>query len=428
MKDNVSIVNLRFTYKNVPINILEKLTFRNIADILLKIYSLDDILECIVLQTCNRIEIYAISMNADNDLVIRNIAERWKKNNKINSTDFFAWLEKDYDEGALNHLLRLISGLESMIVGEDQILGQVRKALIAADNCGTVGTYLKLIFEKAIKVGIKVRLSTKINNGTVSVGSAAIKLLETKTNQLEKKKIIIIGAGDTGCMVGKALHVRKHPVIFVANRTFKRGVRLAKTLGGYAVKYNNFKILLAEVDIVIVTTRAPHYILTEKLMNEVVKKREGKQLIIMDLSNPRNVEESICTLPGILLYNIDDLKGISNENIRKRTDEISKAEKIINEEFFHLKRNLKYERVKPVISALTLDIEKYRVEETQKALKLLIDLNDDQRNIINNLTKVLIKRIMFNPLKNIKNAALKDDLRMIQIAQKLFKKEMYERE
>jgi glutamyl-tRNA reductase len=419
-KEISGIINLRFTYKNVPVTVLEKLTFEEPREVLKDICALGHIHECVVLQTCNRIEIYAVTAENFISEAAVEIAEYWRRRSNFGREEFYQNLEQSFDYEALIHLLRLASGLESMIVGEDQILGQVQKAFEEAKECGTVGWILKTIFEKAIITGRKVRFKTRINKGTVSIGSAAVELLEESLGSLRDKKILIIGAGETGGLVGKALASRKHAVIFMANRTYERGVRLARMLGGYAVRFDKIKELLATVDAAIVATSAPHYIITKRLVEEILEKRMGKKLFIMDLSQPRNVEEEAANLFNVELRNIDDLRGIAEKNLEMRRREIEKAESIIKDELKRLELILKRERAEPVIAALCSKAEEIRRRELKKALRMLGEISDKQQKVINDLTLVLIEQVLYEPILNIRKAAINGDFDTILVAQKLF--------
>lgn len=414
------IVNLRFTHKEIPITDLKKVTFKENCKTLKEIHSLDLVKECVILQTCNRVEVYARVSAQDLTKAKLELAEHWRQKTDIKKERFYQVLRISLNSQALSHLMKLTSGLESMVVGEDQILGQVQKGFEEAKKCGTVGSFLSTTFSKAIKVGKKVRLKTKINKGSVSIGSAAVKLLEESFGDLKDKKIIIIGAGETGGLVGKALASRSYAVIFVANRTFERGFRLAKMLGGKAVRFNKFKKLLTKVDAVVVATAAPHYILTRKLLQEILEKRNRKQLFIIDLSQPRNVEESVASLSYVKLRTIDDLRGIAETNLRKRHREIEKAKAIVEKELQHLDSMLKQEQAEPIISALLHKAEEVRQKEIKHAMRLIGELTANQQKVIDDLTFILIERILHYPIKNLRKAAANGDENIISVVQKLF--------
>lgn len=415
-----NIINLRITHKEAPIAVLERLTFKEPRRMLKEIRALESVKECVILQTCNRIEIYAAVSEQDVTKARSEIAEHWRQRAGVEKEKFYQTLKASFNSSALSHLMRLTSGLESMIVGEDQILGQVKEAFEEAKRCGTIQTHLKTIFERSIKTGRKVRLKTRINKGAVSIGSAAVELLEETLGDLKDKKIIIIGAGETGGLVAKALASRKHAVVFVANRTYERGARLAEMLGGHALRFSKIKDLLAEVDVAIVATTAPHCLLTKNLLLGILDRREGRRLFIMDLSQPRNVEETVADLPNVELRNIDDLRGIAETSLEMRLREIEKAQAIVESELNHLRLMLKKEQSKPIVSALCNRADEIRQKELKKAFRMLGKLSADQQKIIDDLTLTLIERILYHPIRNLRKATLNGDINTISAAQKLF--------
>jgi len=414
------IVNLRVTHKKVSIPILEALAFKNLPKALKEICALEGVNESVIIQTCNRVEIFAVVPREYWLTAGAEIAEYWRRRAGFNLEQFYDILEKTFNSEALAHLLRLASGLESMIVGEDQILGQVQAAFDDAKENGTVGSILERAFDKAIKVGREVRTKTNVSKGTVSIGSAAVGLAEEILGELKDKKIIIIGAGETGELVGKALAARGHAVIFVANRTYKRGVELAKVLGGQAVKFDRVNEFLTDVDLAIVATAAPHCIITRDLMNRVLEERQGKKLLIIDLSQPRNVEEDVSRFPTVELRNIDDLRGIAQSNLEMRLKEVEKAEEIIRDELQSLELMLQREQAEPIISAICGRAEEIRQRELTKALKMIGNLDDEQHRVIDDLTHVLVKRILYHPVENLRKAAEKGKTNVISTVRELF--------
>lgn len=416
-RDTYQIVNLRLTHKKASIPLLEASTFKNPYETSNEIYSFNNVDESIILQTCNRVEIYAVVQTPETET---EIAEYWRNETGLDKEIFYTSLERASGSEALLNLLRVSSGLESMMVGEDQILGQVKDTYINAKKYGTTGPILDTVLRKAIKTGRDVRYRTGINKGAVSIGSAAIILLENLLGDLGDREIAIFGAGETATLVGKALSSKKHVKIFVANRTYERGVRLAKILDGRAVRFDKIKKLLTHIDAAIVATAAPHHILTKELLESVLNKRINKRLIIIDLSQPRNVEESVATLSDITLYNIDDLREISEVNIKARLEAVRKAEVIIGNELKRLESLLKRERAEHVISAIWFETEDIRHRELNEALRMLGNIDEEQRKIVEKLTQVLVKRILHNPIEKLRKAAASDDIDTIRTAQLLF--------
>jgi glutamyl-tRNA reductase len=414
------ILNLGFTYKKASIALLNTVTFKDRCRAQERILACCDLKECVILQTCNRVEIFAVTQPGEFCRAYESIAECWRREVKQNPTIFYSGLENCSGREALVHLFRLASGLESMIVGEDQILGQVQDAFNEAEKQGVAGPILKRAFDRAIKTGIVARTKTELNRGAVSIGSAAANLLEQHLGSLEGKKIMIIGAGEIGMLVGKALAVRKPNVIYVANRTYQMGVRLAKIFDGRAVRFDRIKDYLADVDVVVVATAAPHAVLTVELITDTLQSRGGEKLLIVDLSRPNNVEEAVKELPNIHLRDIDDLRRIAEENLNLRLAEVKRAETIISSELERFELQCKRERVEPMISAIYKRAENVRQRELAKALKMIGELDREQKKILEGMTRSLLERILFHPINMLRKAAVTGDDQIVSTVQELF--------
>jgi len=318
----------------------------------------------------------------------------------------------------MEHLLRLSSGLESMILGEDQILGQIKDAQKRSIKEGCCGPVLQTIFTKAVHVGQVVRKKTKINEGSLSIGSAAVELAESVHGNLKCKKVLIIGAGKMGTLVAKALVEKNLKAIVVANRTHDKAVELAKELGGSAIHFDKLDDAIKDADVVISATGAPHPILTYEKVKEVVPEVNISKMVMVDIANPRDIEEDVSKL-GLKLFNIDDLRGIAKRSRKIRETEACDAEKIVSEEIILLKRSLKHLEVEPIISDIRINAENIRLTETQKAFKMLGEMNGNEK-IVDDLTKVVVERIFFNVVKNLKDAAEKDEKNIIEAAETIF--------
>ncbi len=395
------ILNIRVDHKTADISKMERssqkldILFNNI----LEMYQVNEYLK---IKTCNRAEIYLVLGECD----IEN----------IRSSDFVI----ESDDNAMRHLLRLSSGLESMIIGEDQILGQIKDAKKRGIQEGCSGQVLQTIFTKAVHVGQVVRKKTKINEGSLSIGSAAVELAESVHGDLKCKKVLIIGAGKMGTLVAKALVEKKLKAIVVANRTHDKAVLLAKELKGSAIHFDKLDEALIDADVVISATGAPHPILTYEKLKDVVPDFNISKMVMVDIANPRDIEENVSKL-GVKLFNIDDLRGIANRSRKMRETEAYDAEKIVAEEMVLLKRSLKHLEVEPVISNIRITAENIRLNETQKAFKMLGDMNGNEK-IVDDLTKVVVERLFFNVIKNIKEAAENDEKNVIEAAETIFSK------
>jgi glutamyl-tRNA reductase len=393
------IVNIRVDHKTADISKMErssqKLEFF-INDIMEK-YPVQEYLK---IKTCNRAEIYLV------------IGECSIEN--LQCDDFVI----EFDDNAMEHLLRLSSGLESMIIGEDQILGQIKDAQRRSIKDGCCGKVLQTIFTKAVHVGQVVRKKTKINEGSLSIGSAAVELAESVHGDLRCKKVLVIGAGKMGTLVAKALVEKKLKAIVVANRTHDRAVELARELGGSAIHFDKLDDAMIDADVVISATGAPHPILTYEKIKEVVPVQNISNMVMVDIANPRDIEEDVSKL-GVKLFNIDDLRGIAKRSREMRETEASDAEEIVKNEMLLLKRSLKHMEVEPIISNIRNTAENIRFKETQKAFKMLGEMNGNEK-IVDDLTKVVVERIFFNVIKNLKEAAENDEENIIKAAETIF--------
>ena len=322
----------------------------------------------------------------------------------------------EYDQSAIMHLLRMTSGLESMIVGEDQILGQVKDSKnksVKNHHCGKV---LDTVFTKAIHVGQVVRNKTNINKGSVSIGSAAIDLAEKHMGCLDDKSVLVIGAGKMGRLVAKALAEKDLNAIFVANRTYYVAVELAEDLGGEAILFNDLEKYLAEADLVISATSAPHTIIDKKRLLGIDMAHED--LMMVDIANPRDISEDVMEI-GVKLFNIDDLREIADENTQLRINEFGEAENIINEEYLLLKESFKIMGVDSILANLRMSMEEIRQRETQKASVKLADV-DGSVKILDNLTNSIVNKIFFDISKKVKNAAKQEDQDVLAAIEYIF--------
>ena len=395
------ILNIRIDHKTADIRKIEESTYK-LDEIFAKIQEDHDVQEYILLKTCNRAELYLILEECYLD---------------------YHWggLVVEKNENALEHVLKLSCGLESMIIGEDQILGQLKEAhktSVKENHCGPV---LGTIFTKAVHVGQAVRKKTRINQGSVSIGSAAVNLAESVLGDLKCKKVLIIGAGKMGTLVAKAL-VEKHlKAIVVANRTYNRAVCLAKELEGSAIHFDRLAEAMYDADVIICATGAPHPILTREKVESSVPAENLEKMVMVDIANPRDIEEDVAQV-GVRLYNIDDLRDIADKNRKMREREACEAEKIIADELQLLETSLRHLEVKPIIGDIRSQAEVIRQRETKKALRMLGNMNGKEK-VVDDLTKVVVDRVFYDIIHNLKEAAENDDKDVLEAAKYIFKNE-----
>ena len=375
---------------------------KDIDDLFWQLQEKYSIGEYIEISTCNRKEYYI-----NNDYIDEDDELLSHENQSIII---------EYGQSAIMHLLRMASGLESMIVGEDQILGQVKDAKHDAVKNHHCGKTLDAVFTKAVHVGQVVRNKTNINKGSVSIGSAAIDLAEKHMGCLDDKSVLVIGAGKMGRLVAKALAEKDLNAIFVANRTYYVAVNLAKDLGGEAILFSELEEYLATADLVISATSAPHAIITKNRLLGI--DRDYESLMIVDIANPRDISDDVCEL-GVKSFNIDDLREIADENTNLRIKEFGEAENIIDEEFILLKESFKIMEVDDLLSSLRVSMEEIRQRETKKASSKLSDV-DGSAKILDNLTNSIVNKIFYDISKNVKTAAKDDDKEIIDAAEYIF--------
>lgn len=392
------LVNIRIDFKIADVGSMEN-SYKKLDQLNEKIHQNVNVLEEVTLKTCNRYEIYLILEN----------------NIDIPTTTFI--VEKS--DNAINHLLRLASGLESMIMGEDQILGQIKNARKKAIKEETIGPKLEKVFTKAIHVGQSIRKNTQINEGGVSVGSGAVELIEEKYGTLKGKNVLIVGAGEMGTVVSKALLEKETNAIVVANRTYDKAQELARELDGIAIRFKKMDETLHKIDILISATGAPHTLITKERLS-FLDEEHLSNMIMLDLANPRDISDDVREL-NVQLYNLDDLRYVTDKNKAKRVKEAEKAEKIIKDETILLKEALKQMEISPILSSLNVEAEKIRKTELEKTLNM-IDLNDKDAEKVDLLTHSIVDKMLFNIMRNLKEAVRNDDTETIRKARKILVK------
>jgi glutamyl-tRNA reductase len=439
-------INVRVTHKKADIPTLEAVTFPDVKKALTDICNLPSIKEAIILQTCNRIEVYVAAEDVDvgyhelMDYIMRSTMSKMKEQHAGPAEElpadilvshviekgakFHDVIETDFHANALHHLLRLTSGLESMIVGEDQILGQVKDAYTLAKSSGTTGPFFNNIFTKAIHVGQAVRKRTKINEGAVSIGSAAVDLATSVLSSLEGRNVLLVGAGEMGTLIAKCLSDCGCGSFMVANRTFEKGEKIPKELGGNAVRFDKLAETIGRSDVVITATGAPKAFIDKKMVEEAISGREDSPLVLIDVAIPRDIDEEVKEVEGVRLFNIDGLREIAEQNRRAREIEAAKVEEIIEEELSLLTKQLYRIDVEDIVRALFANAEEIRQREMEKALRMLGNgVGEREKVVLADLTKVIQSRTISPIADEIRKAAEMNDRDSIDVARKWFLKE-----
>ncbi len=419
---NFDIVNVRITHKVADVPLLEAVAFDNKGDAMNEIKSLGYADECVLLQTCNRLEFYLV--NKDGKYTATMMKQYLEKRAGDKAEKLSKAIEIVMNQDALRHILRVAAGLESMVVGEDQILNQLWNAFLEAETAKTVGPVLRHVFNKASSVGLRVRNETGISKGAISIGSVAVELAGTLMGGFAGKHVLVMGAGQMGTLVAKALARRSQSAIFIASRTYERAVKLAEQLCSKAVKFDKLSEALKDADVVICSTAAPHYLLTKDIVQNVMSQRQNNgKLFVIDISNPRNVETSVQEIPKVELFNLDDLQTIADRNKEERQKNAEAASKIVEEELLLLMRDVKSQSVRDIVSMLLSHTEEVRQRELTKAYGMLPNADEKEKEIIDDLTLVLLKQTFLPIIQNLRKAAVENDKQLIDFASKLFETE-----
>jgi glutamyl-tRNA reductase len=409
------IASMLVTHRKASIDEIERAWHGDVQTLLQWVGSQERVEECAVLKTCNRVEIYVVS--ARGEKVLFDLAKKARVSSRI--IDFH-----DHDESLL-HLLRLASGLESMILGEDQILGQMKELVQIAAKAGTTGWMLDTAFKKAIAVGKRVRRETCINERSISVGSAAVDLAEEILGDLKEKSVLVIGAGDTGELISRALLAKDIGSLAVTNRTYSSAQCLADCLGAEAILFDDMKTRLKTADVVISATSAPHYILLKEDIERAMANRDNT-LLIIDIANPRDIDEAAAEVSGVQLHNIDSLRNINSENMLHRVMEANRVEAIIAEEMELLKAKYKRKQAEDLLARLYSKAEVIKDQEVKRAMNKLSarhTLGEIEQKVLQDMSHSVVNKLFSEPTKTLKRAAEQGDIEVLKAVSELFRLE-----
>jgi glutamyl-tRNA reductase len=411
---NQNIINARVTFHNSPIHVLEKFTIRDLEWAYTQFKEQSGLDECVIIQTCNRIELFGKAENYD----FIKIKKTWASLTGLDEEVFQENVEFEENVKAMHHLLKLTSGLDSMVVGEEQILGQIKNSITSARNAKASGQHLNTLFDRAIRIGTRIRNSSGINRGGVSVGSMAVKLAEENIDELKLKKILLIGTGEVSTLVAKSL-VRRGYDFAVTSRTMNRSQTFCETMGGKAVKFEAVLAGFENYDVLFVATTAPYFLVTEERITKAMQEKKNG-MMILDLSNPRTVDEKVATVGGVKLMNLDQIAEMVEKNMKTRLNKVKSVENIINEEVSLLEASMKRLDAEPLVKDVFKNIESLREKELQKALQMLNEKDDKKIKIIEELTKAIVESIVSTPMNNIRKASEQGNPDIIELASKLF--------
>jgi len=408
------IINARVTFRKSPIHVLERFTFSDIKNAYSSFRDDSGLSECVILQTCNRVEIFGVG----NETHIEKIKKTWATLAGLEENAFLDNLEYSSGTDVFHHLLNLTSGLDSMVLGEEQILGQIKNSITDARENKWSSEHLNTLFDKTIRVGTRIRNSTGISKGSVSIGSMAVKLAEENVDDMKSKEILLIGTGEAASLVAKSLKRRGYP-FYVSSRTIQRSESFSKTVGGKPVDFNEILTGLGKYDIIFVATSAPYFLVTFERIQEALKQKDGG-IMLLDLSNPRTVDEKVAQLNKIKLMNIDQIAEMVDKNMRSRIGQRNTAEQIINEELPVVQATMKRLEAEPIVKDVFKNIDNLRNKELQKALSMLGEIDEDKKKIVDDLTKAIVESIVSTPMNNLRKETEQGNDDLLNAVTKLF--------
>jgi glutamyl-tRNA reductase len=419
------IVIVGLNHRSAPIEVRESVAFDNsyVREALSRLHAYPSIEEGVIVSTCNRVEVVAASCDrrcAFSDIKL--FLTESRDPDGLGVFDKHVYMYQGAE--AVRHLFRVAASLDSMVVGEPQILGQLKSYYNAAQQAGTVGAVLHRLFHHSFSVAKRVRTETAIASRAVSVSSVAVDLAKRIFDRFDDKTVMLIGAGKMGDLMARHLQRNGVHSLMITNRTFARAVELADKMRGNPIRFEEFRQYLKLADLVIGCTGASEILLDAAAIEKIMRQRKQKAMFFIDTGDRRNFDPRINELDNVYLYNIDDLREVADENLQERSAEAQKAEGIVHDEVLTFSRWISSLEQVPTISALRQRFEEIRRKEIERSLSgNLKTLSDEQRQALDDMTVAMINKLLHAPITEIKkNSREPDGEAMLYVAalKKLF--------
>ena len=398
------LILVGLNHRTAPVDVRERLNIPDakLVETTAALASIGGVDGAAVLSTCNRVE--AIVSTRDEDVI--ELLVEWLT---ASANAARAELEKHLyilrHGDVVKHLFRVASGLDSMILGEPQIGGQVKKAFLTAQQLGTLDALLQQLFDNTMRVAKKVRTDTGIGEHAVSVPFAAVELAKKIFGDLRGLQVLLVGAGDMGELTAEYLHEQEVKQVFVANRSFERAVELANRFEGAAVQFDRIDEQLASCDIVIASTTAPHFLVETHHVTRALEARKMRNLFLIDLSVPRNINPAVARIEGAYLYNVDDLQQVADANLDRRQEKAREAEHIVVREVESFRNRLVAQDAVPTILELQQRLETIKSAELEKCLRKLGPITPEQREAVEMFSTQLVNKILHYPILQLKDVS-----------------------
>jgi len=414
---DMALLAFGINHKTAPVDIREKVAFSpdRLQDACRELISVGDVSEVAILSTCNRTELYCCLNDPESEAV-----ESWfSEYHHLNAGDIAPYIFKYPDRDAVRHLLRVASGLDSLVLGEPQILGQVKTAYRDATSAGTVGTILNKLCQHTFNAAKQVRTDTAIGESAVSVAYAAVSLSKQIFSSFEKHTALLIGAGETIELAARHLKESNIGNIIIANRTVERAHVLAEEVGGFAISLSDIPEHLPKADIIISSTASPLPILGKGIVERAIKIRKHKPILMVDIAVPRDIEPEVAELADIYLYTVDDLKEIIEEGLQTRRQAAEQAEDIIDNQVVAFMGWLRSQSAISVIQSYRSNMNDLRQSELEKALKMLKN-GQNPEDVVKRLANGLVNKISHTPTAKIRQAGYDGNHNMLETVKELF--------
>ncbi len=401
----MSVVVIGINHRTSPLAVLERVAVNREAmpKALDALVSKDNIREAVVLSTCNRTEVYAVTERFH--AAYADIAEFFCELGGLVADELNQHLYSQHDDAAVRHLFEVSCGLDSAVIGENEILGQVRDAWSSAQAVGASRSTLNLLFRHALETGKRARTETGISRSTTSISFAAVEMSRQFLGTLAHRKVLIIGAGEMGEGVAKALAANPTTQVTVVNRTISRSRELAERLGAATRPLEELHEAVLDTDVVVTCIGAGTFVLDVEEMESLMDRRGGRSIFIMDIAVPRDVEESVGTLAGVELRNLDDLRDWARKGVEQRAGEAEKVRLIVTDEIERYLLDSSARQAAPLVAALHAGAETVRQSEMDRFAKKLAGLTEEQRDVVEALTRGITAKLLHEPSVRLKESA-----------------------
>lgn len=414
----MSFVVIGINHRTAPVEIREKVVFAGdeLGEALRELTSLPGVREGLIVSTCNRTELYCLSDGGEPPLV--QWLSHWH-DLAAHGLDIGASVYQLHDTAAIRHVFCVACGLDSLVLGEPQILGQLKSAYRSALDHGATGPYLNRLMQTAFSVAKRVRTETRIGASAVSVASAAVVLARTVFEKFENHTALLVGAGETIALAARHLHSNGLRRIIVANRSIERAQELAAEFDGSAIGLDALAAHLPDADIVITSTASPTPVISYDAVRSALRARKRKPIFMVDIAVPRDIEPRVATIGDVYLFTIDDLQNVVNENLESRREAARDADELIDLQVASFQQQLKTLDVAPVIRRLRAEADSVRANTMSQARRMLA-AGRDPNEVVEFLAATLTNRLMHTPSQRLREAAERGDAELVRAIESVF--------